>query len=52
LTEARTFLEGFPPIPALKAIMRARTGDDVWANLRPPLDVLDEARARAVSERV
>lgn len=52
LTEARTFLEGFPPIPALKAIMRARTGDDVWANLRPPLDTLDEERARAVAARL
>jgi 4-hydroxy-tetrahydrodipicolinate synthase len=52
LTEARTFLEGFPPIPALKAIMRARTGDEVWANLRPPLDALDDERARAVTSRV
>lgn len=52
LTEARTFLEGFPPIPALKAIMRARTGDDVWTNLRPPLDALDEERARAVVARL
>lgn len=52
LTETRTFLEGFPPIPALKAIMRARTGDDVWANLRPPLDALDEDRARAVVARL
>jgi len=52
LTEARTFLEGFPPIPALKAIMRARTGDDVWANLRPPLDALEEDRARAVAARL
>jgi 4-hydroxy-tetrahydrodipicolinate synthase len=52
LTETRSFLEGFPPIPALKAIMRARTGDDVWANLRPPLDALDEERARAVAARL
>lgn len=52
LTEARTFLEGFPPIPALKAIMRARTGDDALANLRPPLDALDEERARAVVARL
>ncbi|RKQ87583.1 4-hydroxy-tetrahydrodipicolinate synthase [Solirubrobacter pauli] len=52
LTEARTFLEGFPPIPALKAIMRARTGDDVWTNLRPPLDALDDERARAVVARL
>jgi len=49
LTETRGFLEGFPPIPALKAIMRAQTGDDVWRNLRPPLDALDESsRSRLV----
>jgi 4-hydroxy-tetrahydrodipicolinate synthase len=52
LTETRAFLEGFPPIPALKAIMRARTGDEGWANLRPPLDALDPERARAVASRV
>ena len=46
LTERARFLEGFPPIPALKAIMREQTGDDVWLNLRPPLDALDEARTR------
>lgn len=51
LTQTRGFLEGFPPIPALKAIMRARTGDDVWANLRPPLDALDEDRARELATR-
>ena len=27
-------------------------GDDVWANLRPPLDALDDERARAVAARV
>ena len=43
---ARRFVEGYPLIPALKAIMRARTGDDVWRNLRPPLDGLDEAQER------
>jgi 4-hydroxy-tetrahydrodipicolinate synthase len=52
LTEARTFLEGFPPIPALKAIMRDRTGDDVWSNLRPPLVPLDEAQGREVAARL
>ena len=32
--------------------MRERTGDDVWRNLRPPLDALDEQRPRAaVRER-
>ena len=46
LTEVRTFLDGFPAIPAMKAALRAQTGDDVWRNLRPPLDALDDARAR------
>ena len=52
LTETRGFLEGFPPIPALKAILRVRTGDAGWANLRPPLDALDDERARAVAARL
>ena len=52
LTETRGFLEGFPPIPALKAIMRVRTGDAGWANLRPPLDALDDERARVVAARL
>jgi 4-hydroxy-tetrahydrodipicolinate synthase len=44
LTEARRFVEGYPLIPALKAIVRDATGDDVWLNLRPPLVALDETR--------
>ncbi len=35
LTEARRFLEGYPAIPALKAIVRDRTGDDVWLQPAP-----------------
>ena len=46
LTEVREFLDGFPAIPAMKAALRAQTGDDVWRNLRPPLDALDRARVR------
>ena len=46
LTERRRHLEGFPVIPGLKAIMRERTGDALWTNLRPPLDALDDARTR------
>jgi 4-hydroxy-tetrahydrodipicolinate synthase len=44
LTERRRYLERFPGVPALKALMRERTGDDAWRNLRPPLVPLDEAR--------
>ena len=29
--------------------MRERTGDDLWRNLRPPLDELDEERARVLA---
>jgi 4-hydroxy-tetrahydrodipicolinate synthase len=46
LTARRRYLERFPVIPALKAIMRERTGDPVWRNLRPPLDALDDATTR------
>jgi len=46
LTKVREFLDGFPAIPAMKAALRAQTGDDVWRNLRPPLDALDRARVR------
>ncbi len=52
LTEARRFLEGYPAIPALKAIMRDATGDDVWLNLRPPLDALDADRTRELLARL
>jgi 4-hydroxy-tetrahydrodipicolinate synthase len=44
LTEARRFLEGYPAIPALKAIIRDTTDDDVWRNVRPPLVALDDSR--------
>ena len=46
LTKLREFLDGFPAIPAMKAALRAHTGNDVWRNLRPPLDALDRARVR------
>jgi 4-hydroxy-tetrahydrodipicolinate synthase len=46
LTERREFLDGFPAVPAMKAALRAQTGDDLWRNLRPPLDALSDARTR------
>ncbi|WP_028065188.1 dihydrodipicolinate synthase family protein [Solirubrobacter soli] len=45
LTARREHLERFPVIPALKAIMRHRTGEDTW-HVRPPLVGLDDDRAR------
>jgi 4-hydroxy-tetrahydrodipicolinate synthase len=45
LTQRRLYLERFPVIPALKAILRERTGEDAW-HVRPPLVGLDPARER------
>src|SRR4051794_12191929 len=46
LSERRRYLERFPVIPALKAILRDRTGDDAWRDLRLPLVALDDALVR------
>ena len=45
LTARREYLERFPVVPALKAIMRQRTGEDTW-HVRPPLVPLDDARTQ------
>jgi 4-hydroxy-tetrahydrodipicolinate synthase len=37
LIEARAAYDGRPLIPALKAALLERTGDERWRNLRPPL---------------
>ena len=42
LTERREYLDGFPTIPALKALVG-------WKNLRPPLQPLDPELARTIS---
>jgi 4-hydroxy-tetrahydrodipicolinate synthase len=42
LTERREYLEGFPTIPALKALVG-------WQHLRPPLQPLDAELARTIS---
>ncbi|HWK25304.1 MAG TPA: dihydrodipicolinate synthase family protein [Solirubrobacter sp.] len=48
LSQVRRAIGDRQLIPALKAIMRARTGDDVWRTLRPPLRPLDAADAAAL----
>jgi 4-hydroxy-tetrahydrodipicolinate synthase len=45
LDAVRSALESRPVIPALKAILAARTGDEGWRVVRPPLLPLDEGRA-------
>jgi 4-hydroxy-tetrahydrodipicolinate synthase len=42
LTERREYLDGFPTIPALKALLG-------WEHLRPPLQPLDAELARTIS---
>jgi 4-hydroxy-tetrahydrodipicolinate synthase len=46
LTGLRDILEGYPMVPALKALMAAYSGDKGWCNVRPPFLALDEGRAR------
>jgi 4-hydroxy-tetrahydrodipicolinate synthase len=52
LTELRALIEAYPMIPALKRLTAELTGDEDWRNLRPPLSVLDEARAEELLSRL
>jgi 4-hydroxy-tetrahydrodipicolinate synthase len=40
-----------PFMSAVKALIAHRTGDKAWLRMRPPLDALDDAKARALVER-
>jgi 4-hydroxy-tetrahydrodipicolinate synthase len=44
----RAALEGYPVIPALKAILAHRTGDEGWRAVRPPLVELSPERTSAL----
>lgn len=46
LNAVRKAVEGRGLMPAVKAVIAARTGEPLWRNLRPPLEALPEA-ARA-----
>jgi 4-hydroxy-tetrahydrodipicolinate synthase len=45
LNVPREALREYAPIPALKEILAARTGDPLWRNLRPPLVGLSAQQA-------
>jgi 4-hydroxy-tetrahydrodipicolinate synthase len=45
LNATRTFVQGFPMIPALKQIVAHHSGDAGWARLRPPLVELTAAQS-------
>ncbi len=49
LTELRTTIAQFPPIPAMKALLARRSGDAGWARVRPPLVALDAAQAERLA---
>ena len=40
VTNFRLTLQDYAPIPAQKRIMALWTGDERWANVRPPLDIM------------
>ena len=46
LDAVRRIIQGYPMIPALKAIIAAQGGDAEWATVRPPLVALDSEQKR------
>jgi 4-hydroxy-tetrahydrodipicolinate synthase len=52
LTEFRRAFQGLPIVPTLKALLRERTGDDGWLNVRPPLDPVSVDEARDIAARL
>lgn len=48
----RDALTGLPVIPALKALVAQRTGDEGWLRTRPPLVALNAADQKILYERV
>jgi 4-hydroxy-tetrahydrodipicolinate synthase len=47
----RDALAGFPTIPALKALVAQRTGDDGWLRVRPPFVALGVEEQKALYAR-
>ncbi len=48
ITEVRNVIQGYPMIPALKRIIAHFSGDEAWAQTRPPLSVLDTDKSDAL----
>ena len=46
----RLLLQDYAPIPAQKRLLALSTGDRRWANVRPPLLAMSEARGAALAE--
>jgi 4-hydroxy-tetrahydrodipicolinate synthase len=50
IATARLTIQDYAPIPAQKRLLAMQTGDERWANVRPPLDALSEAKGRELAE--
>src|SRR5262245_56561102 len=51
LNKTRAIFQTVPVIPAMKAAIAEKSGDKVWANVRPPLVELNDAqRAQLIRE--
>lgn len=48
----RLLVQGYAPIPAQKRLLALATGDARWANTRPPLLPMDEAKGRELRSRL
>ena len=48
----RLIVQDYAPIPAQKRLLALRSGDARWANVRPPLEPLSEARGRELADRL
>jgi 4-hydroxy-tetrahydrodipicolinate synthase len=48
LDALRRIFQAYPMIPALKAVIATRSGDDQWEMLRPPLVALEAGQKRAL----
>jgi 4-hydroxy-tetrahydrodipicolinate synthase len=52
VSAVRSVLQAFPMIPALKAVIAARSDDDAWMPVRPPLTGLTSAQAQDLLARL
>ena len=50
IAKARLTIQDYAPIPAQKRLLAMQTGDARWANVRPPLDRLPEAKGRELAD--
>lgn len=48
----RLTVQEYAPIPAQKRLLALQSGDARWANVRPPLEPLSEARGRELADRL